>query len=344
METLTFKCPNCGGGLIFDPATQKFACEYCISSFTEDEIKRDEKEKEENNAEKDTSQVVLYHCPSCGAEIVTEESTAATFCFYCHNPITLVGRLEGEFKPDKIIPFKIDQKEAESRFQMWLKKKWFLPKDFYSKKQVEKLSGVYFPFWVTDCSIHANMDASAENFRTWRSGDLEHTEIKHYRLEREANIEYNDIETLALKKADSILLEGIEPFDGNDMLPFSAAYLAGFQAEKRDIEQEDITGQIAVEIQGYTKNILSSTITGYSQSSINHLDITTNSAFWEYALMPVWIMTYKGRNEKVYSYAINGQTGKTFGRLPVDFLKLSFLFAGVFTAVFAFLMLIGGLL
>ena len=38
MAAITYKCPNCGGGLIFDPQTQKYACEYCRSECAEEEL------------------------------------------------------------------------------------------------------------------------------------------------------------------------------------------------------------------------------------------------------------------------------------------------------------------
>ena len=86
MAAITYKCPNCDGGLIFDPSSQKYHCEFCLSDFTQEEL---------DVPEPEDSQAVLYTCPSCGAQIVTDETTAATFCYYCHNPVVLSGKLTG---------------------------------------------------------------------------------------------------------------------------------------------------------------------------------------------------------------------------------------------------------
>lgn len=94
---------------------------------------------------------MLYTCPSCGAEIVTDETTAATFCYYCHNPVILSGRLSGEFHPDYVIPFAMEKKRAVEIFEQWMKKKRFVPKAFYSEDQIEKISGVYFPYMLYSC-------------------------------------------------------------------------------------------------------------------------------------------------------------------------------------------------
>ena len=103
MAVITYKCPNCDGGLIFDPESQKFHCEYCLSYFSEEELrnnapaseneaKASEQAQEAQVTQEAPNTSVIYTCPSCGAEVVTDETTAATFCFYCLNPVVLSGR------------------------------------------------------------------------------------------------------------------------------------------------------------------------------------------------------------------------------------------------------------
>ena len=147
MALMSYKCPNCGGGLVFDPDSQKFQCEYCLSEFTEEEMKRMEEVsaspaeegeavlEEEGTAPQEgdssqgpeTGEAAVYTCPSCGAQIVTDATTAASFCYYCHNSVVFSGRLSGDDMPDFVIPFAIDKKEATSRFLSWIGKKKFVP-------------------------------------------------------------------------------------------------------------------------------------------------------------------------------------------------------------------------
>ena len=128
MEIQSYKCPNCGGGLVFDPKTQKFKCEYCLSAFTEETLKEMEeaaRESEEASkpggmpeAEKIESQkqaeskMVLYTCPSCGAELICDETTSATSCPYCGNNTIVPGQFSGALKPDYVLPFKLDKAAA----------------------------------------------------------------------------------------------------------------------------------------------------------------------------------------------------------------------------------------
>ena len=150
MAVLTYKCPNCGGEVTFDPTEQNFRCDYCISHFTSKELQaasqHDTIEINEEEQKAEQREAVVYSCPSCGAQIITDETTAATFCYYCHNPVILSGKLEGKFLPDKVVPFEISKEEAINVFLSWVKSKRFVPKDFFSKEQIEKIVGIYFPY------------------------------------------------------------------------------------------------------------------------------------------------------------------------------------------------------
>lgn len=156
-QVVTHTCPNCDGPLLFDPKTQKFHCEYCLSTFTEAEIASYEQQPQtEEPAAKASTQteenMEMFSCSSCGAQIVTDVTTAATFCYFCHNPVILSGRVSGEFLPEKVLPFKIEKEEAVKKFLAWTEKKRFIPKSFFNQQQIEKLTGVYFPYWVVDAS------------------------------------------------------------------------------------------------------------------------------------------------------------------------------------------------
>ena len=114
MDAAQYKCPNCNAELKFDPATQKLSCDYCLSAFTIDQIKEIYAQqetalpKEEQQAQDDFAEHTnLYHCTSCGADIMADDQQTATFCYYCHNPVILSGKLTGDFKPSKIIGFKV---------------------------------------------------------------------------------------------------------------------------------------------------------------------------------------------------------------------------------------------
>lgn len=333
MPVLTYKCSNCGGDLTFDPTTQKFKCKYCGSTFEQAELEAKETKNTEEQIEKENEvrtdeelknefgDITLFTCPSCGAEIAADNTTAATTCFYCQNPVVMTGRLDGKFLPRRLIPFKYTKDDAVKKFVEWTKKKKYLPKDFFSKQQIEKLQGVYFPYWLVDCDTSSSLRATGDKVRSWTSGDTRYTETKVYDLVRDGDIHLEDIIKSALSKANKRLVESVQPFDGKELQKFSMTYLSGFVAEKRDIERDALEKEVDGDIHKFNEQLLKNTTSEYSNVKTTHLDVNIDNIDWEYALLPVWTMTYKYK-DTMYYYAMNGQNGKTCGKLPVDMGKL----------------------
>ena len=342
---LTYKCPNCGAGLVYDAKKQTFVCDFCISSFSEDELKKTDAEEKAKKVEEDdasfSESVNQYSCASCGAEIIVDKNTAADFCYYCHNPIVMADKVTGAFKPSKIIPFKIDKNGARETFLRYAKKKWFCPDDYFSEGQSEKIQGVYYPFWVTDADATARLDATAYKVRTWTSGEYQYTETTKYDVKRGGEIHFEDIVTSAINDEDKRMLEGILPYPKDEHIDFSMPYLQGFMAKKRNIERNSLSDEVRGRMEQYSEALLRDTVNGYSSVSTDHLSLNLLSSHWEYTLMPIWILTYK-KGEKTFVYAMNGSTGKIYGELPVSPWKLAILGVAVsaITALIAFL--IGG--
>lgn len=357
MAVLTYKCPNCDGGLVFDPTLQQYKCNYCLSSFTQPELDdlspaageetheaHEHVHGQETSAEHEEIHANLYSCPSCGAEVLTDETTAATFCYYCHNPVVLSGRLDGNFAPDWIIPFSIDKNRAVEDFLKWTGKKKFIPRAFFSKKQIDTITGIYFPYWMVNCDVYGAMNAHATRVRSWRTGNTEHTETDHFQVVREGNLRFAELTMNALKKANPKLSEGVQPFDFGGLTAFSMPYLSGFQAEKRDIESGQLEEFLDGEIREYTTSLFRETAVGYATVTPEFVSAVRQNTDWKYLLLPVWIVTYKDKKKKQYFYAMNGQTGKIVGELPVDYGRLAALFALISVPLFAILTLGGYLL
>lgn len=341
MAVTTFKCPHCDAELIFEPETQLFHCEYCGTRLSQEQLApeppEEAAEQEENQEE---GELAVYSCPSCGAEVATDATTAATFCFFCHNPVILAGRLQGKLRPNRVLPFAIDKEQALENFRGWIKKKRLLPKAFYSKEQIESITGVYFPYWVADYQMRAELATGAHKTRVWTTGDVEHTERKNYRVTRAGRLRFPDITKVALAKANIELAEGVQPFDFTAAKPFSAAYLSGFQAEKRDVERGELEEELEQEVRGYTHTLLKNSLKDYDAIDPGGLSAAVEECEWNYTLLPVWTLTYH-RSGKLYYYALNGQTGKVCGRLPVDWRKLLLLFFSVSVPTLM-LLLLGG--
>jgi len=285
-----------------------------------------------------------HTCPSCGAEIVAQETTASTYCCYCHNPVVLSGSLDGKYRPDGLIPFEIDKKKAKEIFKNWIQKKKYVPDDFYSPRQMEYLEGIYYPYWMYSCQVSGEMQAEALRKRVTVAGEIEYIETSRYHLEKKAELPIKDVARNALKQADRSLAETVLPFDMKKLRPFQAGYFLGFRAERRDREKEEFTQEIEQEIKQYTRESLQNSVSGYDHVDIRNHRETITGEKWNYAMLPVWMMTYPDpKNGQMYYFAMNGENGKVCGVLPVDSKKLVRLFLTIFIPVFV-LLLLGGYL
>ncbi len=347
-STLTYQCPNCGAGLEFDAEKQRFACEFCLSEFTETQAREANSEAEQKKRaaaeEEYNASLNEYECPSCGAQVVADEHTAASFCVYCHNPVVLVGKLSGQMRPHRIIPFKYDKDAARQSFLKFAKRKWFLPRSFFSQAQVEHISGIYYPFWVTDADTDSAIQAHATRTRVWRTGNVEYTETSNFNIHRRGEIHFEDITTSAFSQADKKMLEGILPYPSEALQAFSMAYLSGFQAKKRDIERAQLTDEVRARMNGYAEQLLRNTVEGYATVSVKNTNVNVKTSHWEYSLMPIWMLTWRDKRDRTYTYAMNGHTGKIYGELPVSWAKLGILLGAVAVPVTAILTWLGGML
>ena len=346
MAITSYKCPNCGAGIDFKPALQKFRCDYCLSEYTEGEIAEIYKNLEEEETSQDDivedKSLASYTCNSCGATVVTDDTTASTFCYYCHNPVIISDRLSGGFQPNKMIPFTIDKEKAKETFLNWATKKKFVPKEFYSSSQLEKITGMYLPYWWADCKVDVDYEGEGNMVNVWQSGDTEYTETKKYKIVRKGNIHINNVEELAFTKIDDNLLNGIAPYKENEAINFSMPYLSGFFAEQYNISEEEITPKIVESVERYTKILISNTISEFNNIDEKDNKIEIISKEMSYTLLPAWILTYQYEG-KTYVFAVNGQTGKSFGELPINNKKVFGVAAGIFAAA-SIALLLGGTL
>lgn len=341
-EGTSLKCPSCGSPLMFDPNTQKFSCEVCGSAFSKEEV--EDKTLVLNQEDEVFDEVVKeYSCPSCGAEIMTDETTTTEFCAYCGNPVILKGRVNGEIKPNLIIPFSISKEEAKKLIFKHLKRYGFVPNSFHEEANLDKIQGIYYPFWESDIDTDSSLTAECTKTTTWTSGDKRYTKTSYYNVYRKGDIHFEDISVIALKSADKKLVEGVLPFPIKDHIKFDMAYLTGFYAKKFDLTYDEVRAEVKHKLNEYSERVLQNTISGYGSVKVKSHNNHVKNIRKDYTFLPVWILNYK-YGEKNYTFAINGVTGKLFGDLPISKWKLTFAFFGFLIGLFILIAFLGGLI
>ena len=334
MAVKSLKCLTCGGDLLFTPSLQKWKCEWCDSEFTEKDLGPGEKETAADDAVEsyehaDNPDVKVYKCSYCGAEVITDNVTAATFCVYCQRPIVVGSQFSGAFKPDFVVPFKNTKDQALSSFKGYLKGKRFLPNEYKNDQNIEKLAGVYIPFWLYEGDVGFNVRGEADIVTNKRQGDYDIKKTDIYEFAREGQIRIENIPVDASTRTPDDLMDSIEPFDFSTLTAFSTNYLSGFLAEKYDEEESKLYERAKTRFEGSAENKIRDSLKKYSTVRRKVDKKRVDNVKSKYGLLPVWMFNSKFK-DKQYNYAMNGQTGKMTGNLPVDGTKIFIFFLTVF--------------
>ena len=368
-QVTNYKCPSCTGPLQFDSRTGQMACEYCGSVFTVQQIealyegKNEQAENAFNAAQAAQAQsdadvqdamdadwdlssagsywgaegegLRVYSCPSCGAELICDATTAATSCPYCANPTIVPGQFSGTLMPDLIVPFKLDKEAAKTALRNHFKGKKLLPRAFSAENHLDEVKGVYVPFWLFDADCDADMSFNATTARSWSDRNFHYTETRHYRLYRSGFVSFANVPVDGSLKMPDDLMESLEPFDTSQAVSFKKAYLSGYFADRYDVSASDSVQRANERVKQSTVQAFSQTTGGYMSVNCTGSNIRVHNGRAKYALLPVWILntSWNGKN---YQFAMNGQTGKFIGDLPTDkgaYWKYRLIYGGIVAAI-----------
>ena len=354
-QTNSYQCPACTGPLHFDAKTGRLVCEYCGSAYDVKQIEELYAGRNQQAAEaakdsgagsagefsadelsswgRDAEKMRAYSCTSCGAELICEKSTAAVVCPYCSNPTVIPSQFDGILKPDYVLPFKKTREEAVAALKAYYGKKILLPGSFQKGSHIEKIQGVYVPFWMFNGTVDASGTYEACQEHKERRGDTEITTKKIFDVRREGTIGFEKVPADASSRMSDDLMDSIEPYDYKDLKPFSLSYLPGYLADKYDVDEKECRERAGKRAAHTAAEALKKTVKGYDSvdTRAHHEDVSFGPT--QYALMPVWMLStsWNGRN---FLFAMNGQSGKMTGDLPVSAPRTAGLFAVLAAALF----------
>lgn len=328
---LEYKCPCCGGKLEFDSTLQQMKCPYCDNTIEVSALKELDQELSEESADEmpwqtsagsewndgEADGLKVYACESCGGEIAADETTGASTCPFCDNPVIVKGNFSGSLRPDCIIPFKLDKQQAIAGLNQHLQGKKLLPKVFKTQNHIEEIKAVYVPFWLFDAKANAAIRYHGEKIRSWTSGNSDYTETSHFAIIRKGSIKFNTVPVDGSSKMPDELMESIEPFNFAEAKDFQTAFLSGYLADKYDVSDEQCVERANERIKHSTEDIFEDTASEYTNLKKESSSIQLTDGKTRYALCPVWLLTTKWKGD-TYTFAMNGQTGKFVGNLPTD--------------------------
>lgn len=330
MALQEYKCPCCGGAIAFDSTSQKMKCPYCDTEFdvetlaAYDAVLQQEgkddlswQEPRQEWQEGDKAGMRVYVCSSCGGSIIADENTAATKCPYCDNPVIMMGQFTGGLKPDYVIPFKIDKEKAKQTYQDYLKGKRLLPKVFKDENHIDEIKGLYVPYWLFDAKADAQIRYRATRTRAWSDSTYNYVETSYYAVQRAGSIAFDHVPVDGSSQMPDDMMESLEPYDFSDAVDFQTAYLAGYLADKYDVDADATIERANERVKNSTNAAFASTVQGYASVTVENSSVQVENGKAKYAFYPVWLLNTTWKDKK-YTFAMNGQTGKFVGDLPVD--------------------------
>jgi len=351
MEIKEYKCPNCGGTVKFDSSTQKMKCPFCDAEFETAALEEYQKElavsAKDNFDWKTESDVKAWEnselndlaagaCPSCGAELMGDKNTIAMVCPCCGNAQIVSRRLTGVLKPNYVIPFKLEKKTAIETLKNFYRKKRLLPDFFKEENQIRSIQEVYVPFWLFDAKAQAHIRYKTTRVTGWSDSNYNYTRTSFYSVIRDGKIGFDKVPVDGSEKMDDAYMDAIEPFDYSEIKNFESAFLAGYLAEKYDVDAEKSRERAGRRIKNTIEAEFARSVVGYSSIRQESSQVYIENGNVHYALFPVWILNTKYKKEN-YQFMMNGQSGLLVGKLPSDPAKVwkyRLLFTGIFGAAF----------
>ena len=347
-DNTAYQCPNCTGPLHFNAKVGKLTCDYCLSEFDTEEIQKlyagknaeaAAAEATEREWGDDAGNMSAYTCSTCGAELICEKETAATSCPYCGNPTIIPGQFKGTDRPHYCIPFKHEKKDAVNALNNYYKGKLLLPKSFISTNHINEIQGVYVPFWLFSGTASGSGVYDAVRESRHNRGNDEVIVEKHYEVIREGTLDFDKIPVDASTKMDDALMDSIEPFNYKELKPFAMEYLPGFLANKYDVSKEESMPRARDRADKSIEMELRNSVRGFDSVNTRTHNESFQGKKIEYGMLPVWLLNTRW-NGKDFMFAMNGQTGKMTGNLPISGGKFAAWIIGVFLAAMILLNLL----
>ena len=320
---MLYRCVNCGGNVVYEPSKKKMICLSCGGDECQEVV---------------PSQDPVI-CINCGSQIPYTEFQSAGRCPACGTYLLRDDKVTYPYGADVVLPFKISKHEAEDKLKDEFGKKLFIPGTFLSQKTLEKMKGIYVPFWMYDYDSNVDYHATGTKVRTWTSGDKRYTETSYFDVARKLHINYEGIPVDASIAMEDGIMDLMEPYDYTALIKHDNKYLSGFEAETYNMTPDEVEPRANEKADKANRGWIREYTSGYDTLINEMFNSNNRQTGTKFALMPVWMYEYRfqGKNYKFY---VNGQTGKCVGTSPRSTAKAMGLTALLWLAGFACL---GGL-
>lgn len=340
MSDKSFKCPGCGGEMHYQAGTELQKCQYCGFEL---EIPENEEQIRELDFQSfinahveddDKEEIKTVDCQACAAQVTLAENISGDECPYCGSTVLTEGAVAEHLRPKSLLPFKVEQKRAGELFKSWINGLWFAPNELKERsKLVEKISGMYVPYWTYDSNTVSHYHGQrgddywvTETYTTTVNGKSE-TRTRQVRKTRWTSVsgmvfdQFDDILVPATTSLPDKKINELEPWDLENIVPYSEEFLTGYRVENYQVSLEDgfhiAEGVMDEEIEKSIKRDI-----GGDHQRITSFKTQYNDVTFKHILLPVWLSSYRYK-DNVYQFLVNGRTGEVQGERPYSAVKIA---------------------
>jgi DNA-directed RNA polymerase subunit RPC12/RpoP len=352
----TFECRQCGAELDYSPSDEALACPYCGAKqavpAAAGEVKElDYRAQLEAAAEAaQTEERLTARCTACGAETTFEANVTSAECAFCGTNIVLTQRSSKLIKPQAVLPFAIDRDRARTSFRRWIGSRWFAPSGL--KKLASSVGGIigtYIPSWTFDCTTTSRYRGergddytTTESYTTTEGGRTVHKtrEVRktHWTpAQGTVRNAFDDVLVLATESLPKTYADRLEPWDLDQLLPYSDEYLSGFRAESYSVDLAEGFERARKPIDEGVLASIHRDIGGDHQR-VHSVDTAYSGITFKHILLPVWLSAYRFKGE-VFRFLVNARTGEVQGERPHSWIKITLAILAGLAAVGALLWL-----
>jgi hypothetical protein len=336
-------CAACGAQAEWNPSRGMLVCSFCgteapftvdpgTGALVEHDLVKTLREIPADDrgwlAEKRTVQ-----CQSCKAVSVFDVSRTGQNCDFCGSPSLLdYQEIKAPIRPQGLLPFKVDQGRVREQMRAWFRGRWLAPNNLGAKSLVDRVHGIYVPYWTFDAHAVCPWTADAghyyyttERYRDSK-GRSQTRRVRHVRWEPAAGQVthfFDDDPVTGTQGLRHDLLEKIEPFATSELVPYDTAYLAGFVVEHYQVVLLDAAARSQDQMTGHLRQMASAQVPGDTQRNLQIHPRFADRTF-KHVLVPVWVLSFNYRS-KIYQVLVNGYSGTIAGDYPLSAWKIFFL-------------------
>jgi hypothetical protein len=352
-----YPCAACGAQAEWNPAKQQLVCPFCgtASPFTVDEASgalveldlmkalRELPDEDRGwNAAKRTVQ-----CQSCKAVTVFDAERVGQHCDFCGSPALVdYQEIKAPIRPRALLPFTVTEAHVREQIRRWYAGKWLAPGALKSRALVDRVHGVYIPYWTFDAQAVCPWEADAGHYyyttESYRDSKGNHRtrQVRHTRWEPASGIVEHFFDDEAVPGTQGLphdLLKEVEPFPNGSLVAYDTAYLSGFVVEHYQVVLVEAARNSQASMHRQLHDMSAAAVPGDTYRNLE-IHPTFSGQTFKHILVPVWVLAYV-YGAKTYQVIVNGCTGQMAGQYPKSPWKIAFLVLLAIIAAFVVIML-----